>query len=278
MTHRPIDATRSAQPGTQDDETVDGLDPWDRMRTHTLARIGLRRAGDTLATPEVLALGASHALARDAVRTPLEVAAVHTALSELELGAPVHVTSAAGDRDEYLRRPDLGRIPSGPLEFSSSGADLALVVCDGLSATAVAAHAAGLCAALAEAFAPDYSLAPPVIATQARVALGDHIGRNLGARAVLVVIGERPGLSVTDSLGIYLTFAPRPGRADSERNCISNIRPPHGLSYTDAAAVARDLVDQMFRAGRSGVSIKPRASSIPLPSRPLGIPSDSEIV
>ncbi|MFE5286960.1 ethanolamine ammonia-lyase subunit EutC [Nocardia sp. NPDC056611] len=269
MTHRPIDATRSAQPG-------DGIDPWDRMRAHTLARIGLRRAGDTLATPEVLALNASHALARDAVRTPLDVAAVRTALTELELGAPVHVTSAAADRDQYLRRPDLGRMPSGPLEFGSSGADLALVVCDGLSATAVTDHAAGLCAALSEAFAPDYSLAPPVIATQARVALGDHIGRTLGVRAVLVVIGERPGLSVTDSLGIYLTYAPQPGRADSERNCVSNIRPPHGLGYTDAATVARDLIDQMFHAGRSGVSIKPRASSTPLPSRPPGIPSESE--
>ncbi|MFE3755352.1 ethanolamine ammonia-lyase subunit EutC [Nocardia tengchongensis] len=258
-------------------EAVDSIDPWDRMRSHTLARIGLRRAGDTLATPEVLALNASHALARDAVRTPLEVAAVHAALAELELGDPVHVTSAAGDRDRYLRRPHLGRIPSGPLELCSSGADLALVVCDGLSATAVTSHAAGLCAALVEAFAPDYSLAPPVIATQARVALGDHIGRTLGARAVLVVIGERPGLSVTDSLGIYLTYAPQPGRADSERNCISNIRPPHGLSYADAATVARDLIDQMFRAGRSGVSIKARASAAALPGQPPGISSDNEI-
>jgi ethanolamine ammonia-lyase small subunit len=254
------------------------VDPWNPMRAHTLARIGLRRAGDTLATPEVLALGASHALARDAVRMPLDAAAVDAALTELGLGDPLHAASAAGDRDRYLRRPDLGRTPSCPLELPSSGADLALVVCDGLSATAVTAHAAGLCAALAESFAPDYSLAPPVIATQARVALGDHIGRTLGVRAVLVVIGERPGLSVTDSLGIYLTYAPRPGRADSERNCISNIRPPHGVSYTDAAAVARDLIDQMFRAGRSGVSIKARTSTAPLPGQPLGISSETEIV
>ncbi|MBU3061016.1 ethanolamine ammonia-lyase subunit EutC [Nocardia sp. NEAU-G5] len=246
-------------------------DLWRPLRAHTRARIGLRRAGDTLATTEVLALRASHALARDAVRTALDTDALRATLAGLGLSSPVHVRSAAGDRDRYLRRPDLGRTPADLTQLAPAGADLALVVCDGLSATAVHDHAAGLCAALVREFMPDYSFAPPVLATQARVALGDHIGQALGVRVVLVVIGERPGLSVADSLGIYLTYQPRPGRVDSERNCISNIHPPDGLGYTGGAVIARDLVDQMIRTGRSGVSIKARAAPTLPPGQSLRI-------
>jgi len=233
-------------------------DPWQPLRTHTRARIGLRRAGETLATPEVLSFTASHAVARDAVRTPLDLGEMSERLAALGIGDPVHVPSAAPDRDRYLRRPDLGRVPANPGELPCGGGDIALVVADGLSAKAVHEHAARLCAALVESLSARYRFCPPVIATQARVALGDHIGRALGAGIVIVVIGERPGLSVVDSLGLYLTYDPRPGRADSERNCISNVHPPDGLGYTGAAAIALDLIEQMYRQGRSGVAIKAR--------------------
>ncbi|RMI30693.1 ethanolamine ammonia-lyase subunit EutC [Nocardia stercoris] len=233
-------------------------DPWVPLRAHTRARIGLRRAGETLATSEVLSFTAAHALARDAVRTTLEIGSLTAELDGLGLGSTVPVRSAARDRDEYLRRPDLGRVPADPDLLPRGRCDIALVVADGLSATAVAAHAAALSAALCAELTPRYRFSMPVLATQARVALGDHIGAALGATVVLVIIGERPGLSVADSLGIYLTYAPRPGRADSERNCVSNIHPPDGLGYAAAAVTVADLVDRMTEAGRSGVAVKAR--------------------
>ncbi len=253
-------------------EPLSGLpepDPWEPLRARTRARIGLRRAGETLATSEVLSFTAAHALARDAVRTPLQIASLTAELDNLGLGPTVPVRSAARDRDEYLRRPDLGRLPADPDRLPGGRCDIALVVGDGLSATAVTAHAPGLCAALCTELTPRYRFSAPVLATQARVALGDHIGAALGAAVVLMIIGERPGLSVADSLGIYLTYDPRPGMADSERNCVSNIHPPDGLGYAAAAAIAADLIDQMIRAGRSGVSIKARGGpgAVAAPSR-----------
>ncbi|MEC3914507.1 ethanolamine ammonia-lyase subunit EutC [Nocardia sp. CDC160] len=266
---------------------------WDSLRRTTQARIGLGRAGDALPTTEVLEFRAAHAAARDAVHNPLDVAALATAVSALGLGEPVHVRSLAADRSEYLRRPDLGRLPgsveaAGPVRLDAAnsiagrmiwsgetsatgdprdgedvlagvpnvGAEVGFVLADGLSPRALADHGVPMLAALIEALGERYTLAPPVIATQARVALGDHIGAALGVTTVLVLIGERPGLSVADSLGIYLTHHPRPGRADSERNCISNIHPPEGLTYTRAARIATTLVDGARRLGRSGVDLK----------------------
>lgn len=229
---------------------------WRDLRRSTQARIGLGRTGDALPTTEVLALRAAHAAARDAVHVPLDVEIFTEQIASMGLGEPVTVTSKAADRSEYLRRPDLGRLPADLSGIDNHGADIGFVLADGLSPRALTDHGAGLLGALADELADRYTLAPPVIATQARVALGDHIAAAMGVRTVLVIIGERPGLSVADSLGIYLTHAPRPGRADAERNCISNIHPPDGLTYLDAARVVAGLVAGARRLGRSGVDLK----------------------
>ncbi|WP_255360312.1 ethanolamine ammonia-lyase subunit EutC [Nocardia sp. BMG51109] len=232
---------------------------WDALRVTTQARIGLGRAGDALPTRRVLEFAAAHAEARDAVHAPLAVDTLAAQVAEIGWGRPVHVRSRAVDRSQYLRRPDLGRLPETDLgqELSpAEGADIGVVLADGLSPRALHEHGPAMLAALKAELEQRYRLAPPVLATQARVALGDHIGQALGVRTVLVLIGERPGLSVADSLGIYLTHEPRPGRADSERNCVSNIHPPEGLGYAAAAAVAAGLVAGARRLGRSGVELK----------------------
>ena len=230
-------------------------DPWDTLRRHTRARIGLGRAGNALPTHRQLELTAAHARARDAVHIPLDRAPLTRQLRELGLGEPLTIASAAPDRATYLRRPDLGRRPAPGATLPQSGADLGIALCDGLSASALAAHGAALVRAIRAAL-PGLSVAPPVIATQARVALGDHIGAQLGVTTMLVVIGERPGLSAADSLGVYLTHRPRPSRTDAQRNCVSNIRPPHGMSYEHAARVIATLVDGARRLGSSGVGLK----------------------
>ncbi|MGW4635016.1 ethanolamine ammonia-lyase subunit EutC [Nocardia sp. NPDC004415] len=229
---------------------------WRELRRSTQARIGLGRTGDALPTAEVLALRAAHAAARDAVHVPLEIEIFTEQIASMALGHPVAVTSRAADRSEYLRRPDLGRLPADLTGIEHTGADIGVVLADGLSPRALTDHGAGLLATLADELADRYTLAPPVIATQARVALGDHIGAALGVRTVLVLIGERPGLSVADSLGVYLTHDPRPGRTDAERNCVSNIHPPEGLTYADAARVVAGLVAGARALGRSGVALK----------------------
>ncbi|MDO1479024.1 ethanolamine ammonia-lyase subunit EutC [Rhodococcus ruber] len=231
-------------------------DFWTPLRSATQARIGLGRAGDGLPTARVLEFRAAHAAARDAVHQPLDVAALTTEVERLGLGTPVVVASRAGDRGEYLRRPDLGRLPADLSAVPATGADVGVVLADGLSPRALAEHGAALLEAIVAALPRHLSVAPPVIATSARVALGDHIGGALGVRTVLVLIGERPGLSVADSLGVYLTHDPRPGRADAERNCVSNIHPPEGLGYAAAARVVAGLVDGARRLGRSGVELK----------------------
>lgn len=231
------------------------LDPWAELRPTTQARIGLGRAGMSLPTRAVLELQAAQALARDAVHVPLGVTGLLPGLRELGLGEPVTVSSLAGDRSTYLRRPDLGRQPGDLSALPTGSWDVGLVIADGLSSRAVADHALAQCRALVAAL-DGLSIAPPVVATQARVAIGDGIGQALGVRTVLVLIGERPGLSVADSLGIYLTHDPRPGRTDAERNCISNIHPPEGLGYAAAAATAARLVRGARELGRSGVDLK----------------------
>jgi ethanolamine ammonia-lyase small subunit len=135
-------------------------------------------------------------------------------------------------------------------------AEIGVVLADGLSPRALVDHGVGLFSELVSAMSQRYSIAAPVIATQARVALGDHIGERMGVQTLIVIIGERPGLSVADSLGIYLTHLPRAGRTDADRNCISNIHPPEGLGYADAARVVAGLVAGARRLGRSGVDLK----------------------
>ncbi|GEO98753.1 ethanolamine ammonia-lyase subunit EutC [Methylobacterium haplocladii] len=235
-------------------------DLWKRLARLTPARIGLGRAGSGLPTREVLGFGLAHARARDAVHTPMDVEAITEAVEALGLFVTA-VASRAEDRATYLRRPDYGRrlAPASRdslVEAAGESVDLALVVADGLSARAVHEGAARMLAALQPlADKAGWSLGPVVVASQARVALGDEIGMLLKAKAVAVLIGERPGLSSPDSLGLYLTFEPKPGRSDAERNCISNVRPA-GLSHDLAAFKLHWLIAQTFSRGLSGVALK----------------------
>jgi len=237
-------------------ENVPDADVWAPLRRSTQARIGLGRTGNSLPSQRVLEFKAAHSAARDAVHVPLDTDALAAQLEPMGAGVPLRVRSRAASRGEYLRRPDLGRTPEDLDDLPNCGADVGIVLADGLSPRALADHGANLLAALIEEFGGRYRLAPPVIATEARVALGDHIGAALGVGTVLMIIGERPGLSVADSLGIYLTHMPRPGRTDADRNCISNIHPPGGLGYAAAARIAAALVAGARQLGRSGVDLK----------------------
>lgn len=238
-------------------------DPWAALRQHTQARVALGRTGSSLPTAEVLRFGMAHAQARDAVHLPLDVDALECDLQATGCRT-LRVHSDAPDRAAYLLRPDQGRrlaeasIAGLQAQADPAGCDLLLVVGDGLSSLAVARHAAPLVAQILADAPPDLLLGPVVIAEQARVALGDPVGELLKARAVAVLIGERPGLSSPDSLGIYLTWAPRTGRSDAERNCISNVR-PEGLSYAQAAHKLLWLVGEARRLQLSGVKLKDRS-------------------
>lgn len=233
-----------------------------RLRALTPARLQLGRAGSALPTGAHLAFQLDHARARDAVHAPLMASGLAEAL-----GRPViEVRSRAQGRAEYLRRPDLGRqlAPEDAVLLAPGEADLAIVIVDGLSAQAAHAHAASLTLELIDRLA-GWRIAPIVVAHQGRVAIGDAIGQALNADLVCVLIGERPGLSAADSLGAYLTWKPVVGRRDSERNCISNIRPPHGLSY----ALAADSIARLLLAARhrqlTGVALKDGAAALSLP-------------
>jgi len=242
--------------------TILTTDPWQQLRRLTQARIALGRAGASLPTSELLRFGTAHAQARDAVHQALDVPAL-TAELNVSGFSPRLVGSQAADRGTYLRRPDLGRrldaVSVRDLQAlgESRGVDdqrLAIVVADGLSALATRSHAPGFLAAL-QTHLPELTQQPLIIATQARVALGDEIGHLLGAQMVLMLIGERPGLSSPDSLGLYLTFGPRPGLTDADRNCISNVRPA-GLPYAEAARKLVYLINGARRLGRTGVDLK----------------------
>ena len=218
------------------------------LRQFTPARVGLGRTGHSLSTAELLRFQLDHARARDAVYEELDAAS---------LGRPhLLVRSAAPDRATYLRRPDLGRRLSaeGRGQLMRGEYDAALVIADGLSAPAVHHHAAPLLEALLPLLA-EWRLAPLVMVRQGRVAVGDEIGERLGARQVVVLIGERPGLTSPDSLGLYLTWDPRPGRTDAERNCISNVR-TEGISYTLAARKLHFLMQEAWVRKLSGVELK----------------------
>ncbi len=223
------------------------------LRGLTQARVGLGRAGQGVPTAALLEFQLAAARARDAVKAVLDVEALAQALGQ----PAILVHSQAGDLAVHLQRPDLGRqLDSADAARLVPGDwDLAIVIGDGLSATAVQAHAAPLTAALVDRL-PGWRIAPIIIARHARVALGDDIGAALGARLVLVLIGERPGLSAPDALGAYLTYAPRRGCPDSDRNCVSNIRPPHGLGYAAAADRLAWLLAEARRRGLTGTALK----------------------
>jgi ethanolamine ammonia-lyase small subunit len=226
------------------------------LKAFTPARVALGRTGHSLPLGEVLRFRLDHARARDAVHQPLDP-------SSLDI-PHVLLHSAAPDRATYLRRPDLGRRLAPDARLGRGDYDAAIVIADGLSAYAVHHHAAPLLAALLPLL-PEWKLAPVCVVLQGRVAIGDEIGERMGARMVLVLIGERPGLSSPDSLGAYLTWDPRPGRTDAERNCVSNIR-TEGLSY-DAAAAGIAMLMNASRVRRiSGVGLLGRpATEGPLP-------------
>jgi len=221
------------------DPTPDDL--WAPLRAATPAPIGLGRVGTAPSLSSVLTLRAAHADARDAVWTPPDWPGIEQGLTEAAIPW-LSAHSQAPDRATYLLRPDLGRLLAADSRVAVAGRhgsyDLSVVLVDGLSGAALTHHGAALVRALfAWARWRSWRLAPVVCVSQGRVAIGDDIGATLGADLVVVVIGERPGLSAADSLGIYLTFAPRVGRMDSERNCISNVR-PGGLPIDRAAELA----------------------------------------
>lgn len=246
---------------------------WESLRAFTDARIGLGRAGVSLPTSALLEFQLAHAQAQDAVHAPLDIHALKTQLDRLATAQSLPETlllhSRASDRATYLQRPDLGRRLDessadqlrARVSAISSGFDLAIVVVDGLSSKAISDNTSAF---LTELFASleqgqeSWNIAPLSIVQQGRVAIGDEVGELLNARAVLVLVGERPGLSSPDSLGLYLTWAPKIGLTDASRNCISNVRKA-GLSYADAARKAMYLLRESRSRKLSGVNLKERS-------------------
>ena len=247
--------------------------PWENLRRFTQARIALGRAGVSIPTKPLLDFKFAHARARDAVHLPMDRAGVRARLEAA--GHPVmEMHSAAADRATYLQRPDLGRrlddASREKLEvLAAAGArdfDVAFVVADGLSAFAVNEHALPMLEALRPLVAEaKFRVAPVALVEQGRVAIGDEIGAALGARVVVILIGERPGLSAPDSLGLYLTYAPRVGLTDEARNCISNVR-PEGQSFTAAAHRLMYLLGEAHRRQLSGVGLKDESATPALSS------------
>src|SRR5258706_10816524 len=232
-------------------------DLWAPFRALTSARIGLARSGASLATEPLLDFRLAHARARDAVRARLDEPRLADELAAL--GRPVlTVDSEVRDQPHYLMRPDLGRRlapeAQAALVAQAGDHDLVVVMAAGLSARAVASHAGPLLAATLPRLA-GWRIAPLVIVRYGRVAVGDAVAQALDARAVAVLIGERPGLSAPDSLGAYLTWRPGPRTTDAERNCISNIRPA-GIAPADAAPRLAHLLATMPARGLSGVGLK----------------------
>ncbi|MFZ5549674.1 MAG: ethanolamine ammonia-lyase subunit EutC [Pseudomonadota bacterium] len=242
-------------------------DPWAALRAHTAARIALGRSGASLPTAEWLRFGVAHAQARDAVHQALDTDALARGLQQHGFDSLV-AESTAPDRATFLQRPDLGRALSGRSRgllqgLAATPVDVVCVVGDGLSATAAQRHALPLLRdwrpLLEQA---GLTLGPVVLARQCRVALGDEIGLALQARLAVVLLGERPGLSSPDSLGAYLTFGPRPGRRDAERNCISNIR-PEGLPPAEAARRLAWLCTAALQRGATGIRLKDESEPPP---------------
>ncbi len=245
---------------------VDPQNPWLELRRLTPARIALGRTGTSLPTRAQLDFQFAHAQARDAVHLPFDYAGLSAQLRERGRDSLL-LHSAATDRNSYLQRPDLGRKLSDTstqalrehAQANPVGVDVAIVVADGLSALAVHRHTLPFLTRLEEQMSTDgWSLAPVVLVEQGRVAIGDEIGQLLGAKMVVMLIGERPGLSSPDSLGVYFTYNPKVGLTDAYRNCISNVR-LEGLSYGMAAHRLLYLMREACRRQLSGVNLKDEA-------------------
>lgn len=276
---RQRDANANANANVEDALVV--VNPWAALRRFTAARIALGRVGVSQPTAPQLAFQLAHARARDAVHQALDVASLLEGLQELSGQPALALHSAAASRDIYLQRPDLGRrldaasrqllqqygqlqpqpsaAQSPPLPAAGSY-DLAFVIADGLSALAIEQNVLPFLRCLTARLAlEEWTIAPPAVVLQGRVAVGDEVGELLGARAVLVLVGERPGLSSPDSMGLYLTWAPRVGLTDASRNCISNVRPA-GLTWEAAAFKLHYLLSEARRRQLSGVALKDETS------------------
>jgi ethanolamine ammonia-lyase small subunit len=244
-----------------------------RMRRFTPARIALGRAGSGQPTAACLSFMLDHARARDAVHAAVDFATLAKTLGE-QGWTVAQVASAATDRSEYLRRPDLGRRLSasgrGVLEREMPGCDVAIVAADGLSAAAIETNLLPLLDRLRPLLlARGRTIGALVLVAQGRVAIGDEIGELLQAKLTVVLIGERPGLSAADSAGAYITWQPRVGTMDSCRNCISNIR-PGGLAVEEAAGQIVDIIERAFSHSASGVLLDDERSAAPVPPRLTG--------
>ncbi|WP_286238135.1 ethanolamine ammonia-lyase subunit EutC [Neptuniibacter halophilus] len=262
MAEKPLQQPFGQQAGTGTENS------WSGLRRFTDARIGLGRTGSSLTTQQMLAFQMDHANARDAVHIPLD-------LNRLQAELPAEterllLNSQAVNRQTYLQRPDLGRALSAESrqclqQLYSADAPVynaAIVIADGLSSTAVQAHAARMTRHIVDALSErDFRIAPLCLVNQGRVAIGDEIGQLLGVELLILMIGERPGLSSPDSLGIYYTYQPRVGLQDSSRNCISNIRPA-GLSFQDATDKLIWLIGQSIRIRQSGVMLKDESEPV----------------
>lgn len=275
---KPPSSPQTLTPPINPDQFPNGAvinNPWRDLRQFTDARIGLGRAGISLPTSELLAFQLSHAEARDAVNLPLDINALTQQLNAIPLLAnatpALVVASQAHDRVTYLQRPDLGRKLADASRLSlvkhlnqgqaaTPQFDLAIVVVDGLSSLAVQSHAKPFIHALLTRLNQQQkplTFAPIAVVEQGRVAIGDDIGEIFNAQIVIVLIGERPGLSSPDSLGLYMTWSPKTGLTDACRNCISNIRPA-GLSFNEAAKRAEYLITEARKRQLTGVNLKDR--------------------
>lgn len=247
------------------DENIVKPDPWRDLKAFTDARLGLGRCGVSIPLREELAFRYDHACARDAVWTPVNTAGMVERLKSglVEKGLELEVLtlqSRAQNRQEYLMRPDYGRRlglnAKEVLHSVEEGADIALVLCDGLSSRAADENGVHMMLAFVEALHDaGYTTGPICLVEHGRVAVGDDIAQILGAKIVITMVGERPGLSSPDSLGIYMTYNPYVGITDEMRNCISNVRPA-GMSIDDAVKKLAYLVQKSFEIENSGVALK----------------------
>lgn len=255
------------------DQSITSND-WQNWRELTQARIAIGRVGAALPTQEILNFGLAHAQACDAIHTPLDIEKLSCELMQRNWRIEVVYSQAdarSNSRETYLRRPDLGRkladdckkawLDSPNYSNEQTSYDLVFMVGDGLSSLAVQTQVVPLLDELKTLLNRNFTIAPVFIAQQARVALGDEVGELVNAKMVVVLIGERPGLSAADSLGIYMTYSPKIGKKDAERNCISNIR-PGGLSSRAAAFKLNWLIEQAFERQVTGVILKDESDNL----------------
>jgi ethanolamine ammonia-lyase small subunit len=239
------------------------IDPLNSLKDFTAARIALGRTGASIPLKQSLEFKLAHAHARDAVYSELDVDGLSDSLQQFELPV-LHLHSKAAYREQYLQRPDLGRqldevSLSQVNDYARSDVDIAIIIADGLSATAVNNNALGLLKILIPLLqSADLKISPICLVKQGRVAIADDVGAYLHAKLSLILIGERPGLSSADSMGAYLTYNPKPGLTDESRNCISNIR-PHGLTFKAAAKKIFYLIQESLKRKISGVALKDNA-------------------